>query len=57
MSYEAVWNEKGALCLSQPRSPEDGPVACKLQPCTLLDVVDWKNRGELLSVNPPPPPP
>lgn len=57
-SDEALWDADGARCLTQMRAPEDGPVVdCTLPLCTLQDKVFWKSRGELFSVNPPPPPP
>ncbi|MBC7977943.1 MAG: hypothetical protein H7138_23425 [Myxococcales bacterium] len=55
-SYEAVWNEHGAVCLTTRRAPEDGALACKLDPCTADQLTSWKTYGHLRSGNPPPAP-
>jgi hypothetical protein len=49
---EAVWNEHGAICLTNRRSAEDGELACKLDPCTKDQLASWKTYGNLRSGNP-----
>ncbi len=55
-SYEAVWTEDGAVCLTTRRAPEDGELECKLDPCTVDQLTSWKTYGHLRSGNPPPAP-
>jgi hypothetical protein len=51
-SWEAVWNEHGAVCLTTPRFDEHPPIGCKLDPCTKDQIVNYGNYGYVLSANP-----
>jgi len=52
-SYEAVWNQNGAVCLVHPRL--GAWPGCSIDPCEPLMITKWSSLGWLLSGNPPPP--
>jgi hypothetical protein len=59
---EAVWNERGAVCLRTPRLFPLDQIECHVQRCP-NDMTGWDHRGLAVSVtvpvpqSPPPPPP
>lgn len=58
-TYEAIWDENGAVCLDVHRlegGPDEVAIPCRaaLQRCTDL-VGDWTSHGHVLTGNPPPP--
>lgn len=61
-SYEAVWNEDGAVCLTDPRKVDRGKINCghEIKSCgtapTAEMIMNWDSHGWLLSGNPPPDP-
>ncbi|HSK02326.1 MAG TPA: ADYC domain-containing protein [Kofleriaceae bacterium] len=61
-TYEAVWDERGAVCLTQPRMVDRATIDCgrKIKSCGTSEMADkianWASYGWLLSANPPPEP-
>jgi len=51
-SYEAVWNETGAVCLKVPRLVENSEVSCAPPSCTKDQILNYNKYGYILSANP-----
>jgi hypothetical protein len=50
---EAIWNERGAVCLDTPRLFPRDEIACAgtTRRCKPDDVARWRSRGHVVSVN------
>jgi hypothetical protein len=55
-TVEAIWGPDGAICLDVPRLVDRAQIDCspRRDPPPCGDISDWKSRGGVLSLNPPP---
>jgi hypothetical protein len=56
-SFEAIWDQNGAVCLNTPRLAKRENVQCDIPRCTIRQRLFFDTYGDLKSGNPPPPPP